>query len=94
MLSVVFYLSDASGSGATRFVRDGQEGLPARERDVSDWVRDTREDEVIARVYPREGEALVFDHRLCHDVERWDGPGPRVIVRGDVVYEAIPDGRA
>ena len=94
LLSVVFYLSDASGSGATRFVRDGQEGLPARERDVSDWVRDTREDEVIARVYPREGEALVFDHRLCHDVERWDGPGPRVIVRGDVVYEAIPDGRA
>ena len=44
-------------------------------------------------VRPAAGDALVFDHRICHDVERWDGPGERVIVRGDVVYEAVPDGR-
>jgi hypothetical protein len=67
--------------------------LPASERDFSDWARDTREDEVMASVHPVAGDVLVFDHRLCHDVERWDGPGDRVIVRADVVYEAIPDGR-
>ncbi|HVJ93263.1 MAG TPA: NAD(+) synthase [Labilithrix sp.] len=93
LLSVVFYLSNASESGATRFVSDGQEAVVTRERNFADWDRDTRDDEVIARVAPRTGDVLVFDHRLCHDVERWDGPGGRVIVRADVAYEAIPDGR-
>jgi NAD+ synthetase len=93
LLSVVFYLTDAPRSGATRFVRDGQEALEARARDYADWSRDTRDDEVVASVSPSRGDALVFDHRLCHDVELWSGPGARVIVRADVVYEAIPDGR-
>ena len=93
-MSVVFYLSDAPTSGATRFVRDGQNQLPARDRDFSDWERDTRDEEVIVLVHPREGDALLCDHRICHDVQRWDGPGARFIVRADVVYEAIPDGRA
>jgi NAD+ synthetase len=93
LLSVVFYLSDAPRSGATRFVRDGQEALPISQRDFSDWSRDTREDEVVLRVQPTAGDVLVFDHRLCHDVERWEGPGARAIIRADVVYEAVPDGR-
>lgn len=92
LLSVVFYLSDAPKSGATRFVRDrnGQETQRTHLRDFRDWDRDTRDDEVIARAQPAKGDVLVFDHRLCHDVERWDGPGDRVIIRADVVYEAIP----
>ena len=94
LLSVVLYLTDAPHSGATRFVRDGQESIPVRERSFEDWSRDTRDDEVRLSVHPARGHALVFDHRLCHDVERWEGPGPRVIVRADVVYEAIPDGRS
>jgi hypothetical protein len=94
LMSVVFFLSTARGSGATRFLRDGQQQVPVAERDHGDWSRDAREDEVMARVYPVEGDAVVFDHRVCHDVERWDGPGPRIVVRADVVYEAIPDGRA
>lgn len=89
LMSVVFYLSDAAGSGATRFVRDGQEGLPTAQRRFEDWTRDTRADEVILRVVPRAGSVLVFDHRICHDVERWEGPGDRVIIRADVVYEAV-----
>lgn len=93
LLSVVFYLTDAPASGATRFVRDGQEMTPVAARDLGDWTRDTRDDEVLAAVHPTEGDALVFDHCLCHDVARWEGPGERVIVRADVVYEAIPDGR-
>jgi NAD+ synthetase len=93
LLSVVFYLTCAERGGATRLVRDGQESRASYSRDFSDWTRDTHDEEVIARVPARTGRALVFDHRLCHDVERWEGPGARVIVRADVVYEAIPDGR-
>lgn len=89
LLSVVFYLTDAATSGATRFVRDGQESLPTAQRRFDDWTRDTLPSEVIARVLPGAGDVLVFDHRLCHDVERWDGPGDRIIIRADVVYEAI-----
>jgi hypothetical protein len=89
LLSVVFYLTDASASGATRFVRDGQELLPTAQRRFDDWTRDTRCEEVIVRVVPHAGDVLVFDHRLCHDVERWDDPGDRIIIRADVVYEAV-----
>lgn len=94
LMSVVFYLSNAKGSGATRFVRDGQEARPTHLRNFSDWDRDTDEKEVIARVYPSAGDVLVFDHRLCHDVEQWNGDDSRVIIRGDIVYEAIPDQKA
>ena len=89
LLSVVFYLTDATATGATRFVRDGQEHLPTSRRCFDDWTRDTLDSEVLASVLPRAGDVLVFDHRLCHDVQRWDGPGDRIIIRGDVVYEAI-----
>ncbi|MBS2017238.1 MAG: NAD(+) synthase [Deltaproteobacteria bacterium] len=96
LMSVVLYLTDApeGTGGATRFLRDGQERLLPRERRFDDWDRDARREEVAAEVRPIAGDALLFDHRLCHDVEEWRGEGPRVIIRGDVVYEAVPDGRA
>jgi NAD+ synthetase len=93
LLSIVWFLTDAPRGGATRFVRDGQDALPVHARDFADWARDTRDDEVVAAIQPARGHAVVFDHRLCHDVQRWDGPGDRVIIRGDVVYEAVDDGR-
>lgn len=96
LMSVVFYLTDApeGAGGATRFLRDGQASLPTRARVFDDWARDARADEVALAVRPAAGAVLLFDHRLCHDVEAWNGEGPRVIIRGDLVYEAIPDGRA
>jgi len=94
LLSAVFYLTDALHSGATRFVRDGQEEKPVHERNFADWTVDTEDEQVVASVSPHAGDAVLFDHRLCHDVQRWEGPGLRVIIRADVVYEAIPDGRA
>ena len=90
---MIFFLSDAAGSGATRFIADGQGELRSAARDFDDWSRAPRADEVLVRCEPRAGDALVFDHRLCDDVERWEGPGARVSVRADVVYEAIADGR-
>ncbi|MFN8607062.1 MAG: 2OG-Fe(II) oxygenase [Vulcanimicrobiota bacterium] len=88
LLSVVFYLTEAAPEegGCTRFVRDGQESLPLDRRNYGDWTRLTRDDEVIVGVRPQLGSALVFDHRLCHDVQAYCGSNPRVIVRGDVVF--------
>lgn len=96
LCSVVWYLTgdgNAARGGATRFVADGQEHLPTADRAHDDWTRDARPDEVVGSVPPLAGSVLVFDHRRCHDVEAWVGPGPRVIIRADVVYEAVPDGR-
>jgi len=92
LMSVVFYLTHAEDSGATRFLRDGQDDVPPAARNYADWPREALPEEVLLRVAPRPGRVLLFDHRLCHDVERWNGPGPRIIIRADVVYEAIPDG--
>lgn len=88
LLSVVFYLTEAAegAGGCTRFVRDGQEGMPLQARHYGDWTRLTRPDEVILGVRPQLGSALIFDHRLCHDVEYYSGDCARVIVRGDVVF--------
>lgn len=91
LLSVVFYLTEApaEAGGRTRFVRDGQEDLPVGQRSFGDWTRLTRPEEVITGMRPQLGSALVFDHRLCHDVEHYTGQEPRVIVRGDVVFRAL-----
>lgn len=88
LMSVVFYLSEVAegAGGCTRFVHDGQEEMPISERNFGDWTRLTRADEVILGVRPQLGSALIFDHRLCHDVEHFSGDKPRVIVRGDVVF--------
>ena len=69
-------------------MRDGQEALPVWARDHEDWTRPVRDDEVLAAVRPQRGDVLLFDHRLCHDVEPYTGDAPRVIVRGDVVFLA------
>ncbi len=96
LLSMVLFLTDAdpAAGGATRFIRDGQEHLPVWQRVHDDWARDAEPHDVLAAVTPSRGGVLLFDHRRGHDVEPWRGPGDRVIVRGDVVYEAVPDGRA
>ena len=90
LMSLVAYLTTAppGSGGRTRIVRDGQEGLPVWSRDHDDWTRPVRDDEVAAAVRPVQGDILLFDHRLCHDVEHYTGTGSRVIVRGDVVFRA------
>ncbi len=95
LMSAVFYLTDAGpgDGGATRLLRDGQEHLAVWARDHDDWVRDTVAADVRLAVRPERGAVLLFDHRLPHDVERWCGREPRFIVRADVVFEAVPDGR-
>ena len=87
--SVVIYLTDSEGSGATRFIKDQQDDIPIWDRQHNDWLRQAQPEEVLYRSVPEAGKVLVFDHRRCHDVEPYTGSMPRVIIRADVVYEAV-----
>lgn len=91
LLSFVLYLTTNSESGSTRFIDDAQSDKPVWERNHEDWTREVREDEIIASVRPKKGSMLIFDHRLCHDVEKYDGPGDRIIIRGDILYTSYPE---
>jgi hypothetical protein len=93
LMSLVVYLNDCNPEfgGRTRFITDPQRVLPYAERDFSDWVREARGEEILAAVAPRQGRALLFDHRVLHDSEPWRGPLPKVIIRTDVMFERIEE---
>ncbi|WP_230373365.1 2OG-Fe(II) oxygenase [Leptospira interrogans] len=87
--SFVIYLT-TNQSGATRFIRDNFENLNVWDRNHSDWDRRAREEEVLSSFLPKEGSILIFDHRICHDVDVYLGEAnlPRIIIRGDLIYQA------
>jgi hypothetical protein len=87
LMSFVLYLTTNENGGATRFIRDGQHTVPILERNHADWDRPVEKDEVLLSVSPRKGRLVMFDHRLCHDVEPYAGNEPRIIIRGDVIYQ-------
>jgi hypothetical protein len=87
--SVVFYLTTNEDGGATRFIDDWQQGMPVWDRNHHDWIRKSREDEVIFKSKPIAGNALIFNHRECHDVEQYVGKTPRIIIRTDILYKAV-----
>ncbi len=86
--SIVIYLTTHKDSGATRFIEDRQTNKQLFDRNYSDWIREVEPREVKLGVYPEEGNILVFDHQMCHDVQEYKGKEPRVIVRADILYEA------
>ena len=86
--SVVVYLTSCQKDGTTRFIQDNQQHLPIWDRNHQDWIREVKKEEVIAGVQPQAGDVLIFDHRLCHDVEKYTGDTPRIIIRADVLYRA------
>ena len=87
LLSMVIYLTTNDEGGKTRFINDNQSEIPVWERNHEDWFRRAAVEEVIAEVEPVQGRILLFDHRICHDVERYFGSTPRVIIRGDIIYK-------
>lgn len=88
LMSYVIYLTDCEEGGSTRFIKDDQQDTPVWERKHDDWTREANEDEVIFGVQPKKGSILIFDHRLCHDVEQYMGSNPRIIIRGDVIFKS------
>lgn len=89
LMSFVLYLTTNTEGGATRFINDKQQDIPVYERNHEDWTREVNTDEVIAANYPVKGDILFFDHRICHDVESYHGNGPRIIIRGDILFESM-----
>lgn len=89
LLSIVWYLNEESNTGgATRFIEDNQSKLPIWERDLNDWTRSARADEILAKQEPSQGGALIFWHRMAHDVEEFIG-NSRIIIRGDIEFSTI-----
>lgn len=86
--SVVIYLTTNPGA-ATRFIEDSQSSLPTQDRNHNDWDRPVKEDEIINKSECIQGNILIFDHRLCHDVEQYLGNQKRIIIRGDIIYQGL-----
>lgn len=89
LLSIVWYLNDEPNTGGcTRFIEDHQSHLPIQQRNLDDWIRPAKDDEVIAAKTPQQGGALLFWHRMAHDVQEFTGKS-RIIIRGDIEFTAI-----
>lgn len=91
MKSFVIYLT-TNASGPTRFINDGQDDLDQKDRKNDDWDRSAHLQEIIGYSYPDKGNALIFDHRLCHDVGKFEPENPnekRMIIRGDLIYKRV-----
>lgn len=89
LMSMVIYLT-TNQRGATRFLRDEQQGKAIADYDFSDWDRAGNDDEVIARFAPEIGNAIIFDHRLLHDSEPLEAGDPeKIIIRTDIMFERV-----
>lgn len=86
--SMVIYLTTNNGA-ATRFIKDSQDDKFIWNREHTDWDRPVTDDEIIGKSECIQGNVLIFNHRLCHDVEHYFGDTPRIIIRGDIVYERL-----
>ena len=84
LMSLVIYLSEG---GQTRFLLEPQRHRPTSLRNHDDWTRLARPEEILTAVETRPGRALAFDHRVLHDSTPWEGPGERLLLRTDIVFE-------
>lgn len=91
LASVIWYLTTNEDGGQTRLVDDGQSAIPIPLRNHQDWASVAEDDRVQHVFYPTAGNAVIFWHRMCHDVSPYLGGDPRIIIRGDVIFEAEDD---
>jgi NAD+ synthetase len=91
--SLVIYLTDSKEGmgGETGFIVDPQAAIPTLERDVSeDWTRVAKPDEIIYKVNPQKGHALIFPHRALHSSISLDPESSKkVIIRSDIIWEPV-----
>ncbi len=87
--SVVIYLTSSKIGGSTRMIFDNQQNLPIWNRNHDDWFREARADEVVCQAFAIAGNTLIFDHKICHDVKTHEDNEPRIIIRTDIIFEAI-----
>lgn len=90
LMSIVIYLT-TNETGCTRLVYDDQMDKHIKNRVHKDWSREVNDNELAAVIKPVKGRMFMFDHRMCHDVSKYDGAeGDRIIIRGDLIFKATP----
>lgn len=87
LMSFVLYLT-TNNSGQTRIIDDKQNNLPVWDRNHNDWTRETKKEEVLLNFFPTQGDVLIFDHRVAHDVSKFTNEGFRNIIRGDLIFKS------
>lgn len=86
--SMVIYLTTNDWI-STRFIKDSQINKPIWNRNHDDWNRRVRDNEVLFKSESIKWNVLIFDHRLCHDVEKYFWDDDRIIIRWDIVYKKV-----
>lgn len=87
LMSFVLYLT-TNDTGATRIIQDNQSKIPVWDRKHDDWSVQAKSSEVLFESRPFKGNLFTFDHRICHDVDVFEGP-ERIIIRGDIIFKAV-----
>jgi hypothetical protein len=93
--TILIYLNDDFGGGVTNFVRDGEgdgcaiddvEGGEGRQQDdhVTERARD-----VVCRVVPKTGRALIFKHETLHEGAAVEF-GTKYILRTEIMFRRVP----
>ena len=78
LMSLVIYLTTNS-NGETQFVKE------YRDNDETDWGRKADEDEILFRIKPEKGNALLFEHNMLHQSE--ESKSEKIIIRTDIMYK-------
>lgn len=86
LMSLVIYLNHCD-PGGTRFLNDPQSKIPVIDRNLDDWDRVGKDDEVIFTAGAWPGNAVVFDHRLLHDSAPLSEGDTKIIIRTDIMFE-------
>lgn len=89
LTSLVIYLSDQEKAlgGETRFILDPQTKIKKDHRQYHDWTSVPSEEDVLLSIKPRQGSAILFDHRILHDSAEILDSNPKTIIRTDILYE-------
>lgn len=82
--TLVIYLTN-NDDGETRFLYDDQINLKVGDRDFSDKNFSPTEKDVLLKIRPRAGDAIIFDHRLLHDSDKV-GKNEKIIIRTDLMF--------
>jgi len=85
LVTLIIYLTTNLEDGATRFIKDKQSNITSSEKNFEDWKRLPFTEEIMVKVNPSIGNALLFDHRILHDSEKTIKN--KMIIRTDLFFK-------
>lgn len=85
---LIYLTTHSRQEGTTRFLHDAQQRIPKEQRCWDDWTRVAQPHEVEIENACVAGEALLFDHRVLHDVLPML-QSYKMVIRTDIMYERI-----